>query len=434
MVSLELDYVKDFVTDEQMMQAQPLISTIHRQLIRSTSPWRDFLGWLSLPSESMNLGAITTAAANIREQSDALVVIGIGGSYLGARAAFEWIKPAYYNQLTPHDRQGPELYFVGNHISSDEVQDLYRVLQGKRISLNVISKSGTTTEPAIGFRLLRDFLIQQVGETEAKTRIFVTTDQNRGALKSLASAEGYPTFVIPDDVGGRYSVLTPVGLLPLAATGVDITALLQGARSAQTTLGTEILTDNPAYQYAVVRNLLYRKGFTTEVLAHFEPSLHFFAEWWKQLFGESEGKNRQGIFPSSVGYTTDLHSMGQYVQEGYRNLFETIVDIRQVRYALSVPTATIDDGLDYLVGKELSYVNQRARMATQQAHAEGGVPNLLISVADKSAQSLGELFYFFELACAASGLLMGIHPFNQPGVENYKTKMFTLLGKPGYQN
>ena len=436
MVSLQLDFVKGFLQDHEMDQAQPFIASIHQQLHEGTAPGSDFLGWLRLPSETLRRGVepILSAAAAIQEQADALVVIGIGGSYLGARAAFEWLKPDYYNQLTRSVRGGPELYFVGNHISSDAVQDLLRVLEGKRVAINVISKSGTTTEPAIGFRLLRDFLIRQVGETEAKKRIYATTDQSKGALKSLADAEGYRSFVIPDDVGGRYSVLTPVGLLPLAAIGVDIVSLLEGARDAEHALSVDRLVDNPAYQYAVMRNQLYRKGYTTEILAHFEPALHFFAEWWKQLFGESEGKDQQGVFPASVGYSTDLHSMGQYVQEGYRNLFETLVDVRAVRHPVSVPPAPIEDGLAYLAGKDLSFINEKARMAIQQAHAEGGVPNCMVSVADRSAHSLGELFYFFELACAASGLLMGINPFNQPGVENYKTKMFKLLGKPGYQD
>ncbi len=434
MVSLDLSYVSSFLREDQVEQAQELVSTVHAQLHAGTAPGSDFLGWLHLPERTLERGVndLLDAAAAIREQADALVVIGIGGSYLGARAAFEWVKPAYYNQLPLAERGGPELYFVGHHISADEVHDLLRVLANKRIALNVISKSGTTTEPAIAFRLLRAHLVAQVGEEEAAKRIYATTDKSRGALKKLADAQKYRTFVIPDDVGGRYSVLTPVGLLPLAAVGVDILALLEGARAAGEALADPALGHNPAYRYAVVRNLLYRKGYTTELLAHFEPALHMFSEWWKQLFGESEGKDQQGVFPAAVGYTTDLHSMGQYVQEGYRNLFETIVEV-QPRHAVTVPSAQIADGLEYLAGRELGYVNERARMAIQQAHAEGGVPNLLVSVADRSERALGEIFYFFEFACAASGLLMGVNPFDQPGVENYKTKMFKLLGKPGYQ-
>jgi glucose-6-phosphate isomerase len=432
-IVLDRTHTTGFLDDEELTSAAPVVSTLHQHLVERRVPGADYLGWLDLASRTLAAGVadIEEAAQRIRDRADALVVIGIGGSYLGARAGCEWLKPAYYNQLPKAQRGGPEIYFFGNHISADAASDLLDVLQGKQVYVNVISKSGTTTEPAIGFRVLRAWMQQTYGEAETRQRIVATTDAAKGALRKLAEEEGYQTFVIPDDVGGRYSVLTPVGLLPLSVTGVDVRELLEGAAWAETAFGTGALADNLAYQYAVMRNALYRKGFVTEVLAHFEPSLHSFAEWWKQLFGESEGKNGKGIFPASVGYTTDLHSMGQFIQEGYRNLFETFVHIERTRRVVRVPAAEVDDGLAYLAGKELAWINDKARQATAHAHAEGGVPNLLVQVQDQSARSLGALFYFFERACAMSGLLMGVNPFNQPGVENYKQKMFALLGKPG---
>ncbi len=436
MVQLDLQFVGGLVQEHEWLDLQPFIDDIHRRLHSGNVPGGDFLGWLHLPSETLEKGVddIQSAAAAIREQSDALVVIGIGGSYLGARAAFEWCKPEYYNQLPREVRGGPELYFAGNHLSPTALQQLLNVLEGKRVSLNVISKSGTTTEPAVAFRILRAWLESKVGAEEARQRIYVTTDKAKGALKKLADEEGYRTFVIPDDVGGRYSVLTPVGLLPLAAVGIDIVQLLKGAADAEEKLNSPDLQKNPAYQYAAVRNALYRKGKTTEVLAHYEPSLRMFAEWWKQLFGESEGKDFKGIYPASVQFTTDLHSLGQYIQEGYRNLFETVVKIDKAVSDLTIPSDTkVDDGLEYLAGSSLSWVNDTARVATQLAHADGQVPNLLVTVPEQTEYCLGQLFYFFELACAASGLLLGVNPFNQPGVEAYKVNMFALLGKPGFE-
>jgi glucose-6-phosphate isomerase len=435
-IDLNVQFAKDYVKDDEWLQLQPFVDDAHRRLHEGSVPGGDFLGWLHLPSQTLQKGLddILEAAAEIRRQADALVVIGIGGSYLGARAAFEWAKPEYYNQLPQELRGGPELYFAGNHLSPVALHQLLTILKGKRICLNVISKSGTTTEPAVAFRILRAWLQERVGPEEARKRIYVTTDQAKGALKKLADEEGYKTFVIPDDVGGRYSVLTPVGLLPLAAVGVDIKQLLQGAAEEEQRLNTSSLTDNPAYRYAAVRNALYRKGKTTEVLAYYEPSLKMFAEWWKQLFGESEGKDLKGIYPSSVAYTTDLHSLGQYVQEGYRNLFETVVQIQQPSVELTLPSdAQVDDGLEYLAGKPLSWVNDTARIATQLAHADGQVPNLLVTVPEQTERALGQLFYFFEVACAMSGLLLGVNPFNQPGVEAYKVNMFALLGKPGFE-
>lgn len=436
MVKLDVKFIQKFVSQHELDALQSTIMDADVRLRSRRVQGADYLGWLDLANRTQNQGTsrIHAAAKEIRAGADALVVIGIGGSYLGSRAAFEWIKPEYYNQLSSADRGGPELYFAGNHISAAAMADLMRILEGKRVYLNVISKSGTTTEPAIAFRILRAWLVQQVGETEAKKRIYVTTDAVNGALKQLADEEGYPAFIVPDDVGGRYSVLTPVGLLPLAAVGVDIDSLIAGAASAEHRLTTPELTENPAYLYAGIRNVLYRKGKTIEILATYEPALRTFAEWWKQLFGESEGKDQKGIYPSSVGYTTDLHSMGQFVQEGSRNLFETVVRIEDSMAQTHLPSdPNVDDGLEYLAGKPLSWINDQARLATQVAHVDGGVPNILLSVKDRSAQSLGELFYFFELACAMSGQLLGVNAFNQPGVEAYKVNMFALLGKPGYE-
>lgn len=436
MIKLDLQFASSFLTDREWEYQQPFITDAVARLRKADVPGSDFLGWIHLASETLKQGveSIERAAARIREVSDAVVVIGIGGSYLGARAAFEWCKPEYYNQLPPTKRGGPEVYFAGNQLSAAAVQDLLQVLEGKRVSLNVISKSGTTTEPAVAFRLLRQWLTEQLGETEADKRIYVTTDQHKGALKHLADAKGYPTFVIPDDVGGRYSVLTPVGLLPLAAAGVDIRQLLSGAALAEEELTVTHLQDNPSLRYAAVRNVLYRKGKAVEILVTYEPALRTFAEWWKQLFGESEGKDQKGLYPASVANTTDLHSMGQFIQEGSRNLFETVVRVENSDAAIYLPSdPQLEDGLEYLAQKPLAWVNDQARLATQMAHADGGVPNLTVTVPDRSEKSLGELFYFFELACATSSQLLGVNGFDQPGVEAYKTNMFALLGKPGYE-
>ena len=436
MIQLDLRFTEGYLKAHEWEYLQPTVTDIHQRLQTGQVPGTDFLGWLHLPSATLSqgIGVLLDAAAEVQRDADALVVIGIGGSYLGARAAFEWVQPEYYNQLPKDVRKGPELYFAGNHISGSALAQLMRILEGKRVYLNVISKSGTTTEPAVAFRVLRKWLIEKVGLETARKRIFVTTDANRGALLQFAKEEGLRRFIIPDDVGGRYSVLTPVGLFPLAAVGVDVHALLEGATEAARALATPALSDNAAYRYAAIRNALYRKGKTTEILATYEPSLAFFAEWWKQLFGESEGKDGKGIYPASVSFTTDLHSMGQFIQEGARNLFETVVRVDESRQEVVLPSDTsVDDGLEYLAGKGLSFVNDQARLATQLAHADGGVPNLLLTVPNLSAHALGETFYFFELACAMSGGLLGVNPFDQPGVEAYKTNMFALLGKPGYE-
>jgi glucose-6-phosphate isomerase len=437
MIRFNTQFVQQTVKDDEWQKLQPFVHNAHQRLHAGDVPGNDYLGWLHLPSQTLEQGLkdLTNVAEEIRREADALVVIGIGGSYLGARAAFEWAKPAYYNQLSRANRGGPELYFAGNHLSANALSDLLRVLEGKKVYLNVISKSGTTTEPAVAFRVLREWLAKSEGQEALKKQIVVTTDANRGALLTLAKDEGYRRFVIPDNVGGRYSVLTPVGLLPLAAVGVDIHQLLSGAAQAEQDLADSKFENNPAYHYAALRNVLYRRGKTTEILAAYEPSLTLFAEWWKQLFGESEGKEEKGIYPASVIYTTDLHSMGQFIQEGLRTLFETVVRIGSTAADVKIPSdPSLEDGLEYLANRDLKWVGDQARLATQLAHADGGVPNLLVDVPDQSVHSLGQVFYFFELACAMSCLLMGVNPFNQPGVEAYKTNMFALLGKPGFED
>lgn len=438
MIELDLRWLAGRMDAQAWRVLQPQVDEIHRKLHIGDVPGGEYLGWLHWPSrlqQSRELTDILEAAADIRANADALVVIGIGGSYLGTRAAFEWCKPEYYNQLPADVRGGPELYFAGHHLSEAGLRDLLRVLTGKRVALNVISKSGTTTEPAVSFRLLRRWLEQTVGVQEARRRIFATTDGARGTLKALAEREGYRTFTIPDNIGGRFSVLTAVGLLPLASIGVEILEMLRGAATAERTLGsTSDLDANSAYAYAAVRTALYRSGRTTEMLAYYEPALYRFAEWWKQLFGESEGKNGRGIFPAALGYTTDLHSLGQYVQEGRRDLFETVLSIDDATTDVSVP-AGVDfaDGLDYLADRRVSDINRAAQVATQIAHCDGDVPNLQLHVGARTERTLGELFYFFEYACAASALLLGVNPFDQPGVEAYKRNMFALLGKPGFE-
>lgn len=436
MVELDLTFVQDVVPASEWQQLAAFVQDAHRRLHRKEVPGGDFLGWLDLPSRTLATGLtdILAVAQEIQSQADALVVVGIGGSYLGAHAGFAWGHSAYYNQLSKKARGGPELYFAGNHLSGQELESLLTILEGKNVYINVISKSGTTTEPAVAFRILRNWLVAQVGAEQARKQIIATTDEHRGALRKLAEEEGYRRFVIPDDVGGRYSVLTPVGLLPLAAVGTDIQELLKGAVEAERLYQSDLLEENAAYRYAAVRNALYRKGKTTEIFAHYEPALHMFGEWWKQLFGESEGKDAKGIYPASVGFTTDLHSMGQYIQEGMRNLFETVVTVKNSGDTVAIPSQPeMEDGLEYLANQKVSWVNDHARLATQLAHHDGGVPNLLVTVPDRTDATLGKLFYFFEKACAMSGLLNGVNPFNQPGVEAYKTNMFALLGKPGYE-
>ncbi|MBR1437193.1 MAG: glucose-6-phosphate isomerase, partial [Synergistaceae bacterium] len=394
----------------------------------------DFLGWIDLPVnyDKDEFSRIKMAAKKIQSDSEILLVAGIGGSYLGARAAIEFLRHGFYNDLSPETRKTPRIYYVGNSMNSTYIQDIIDLLEGHDFSVNVISKSGTTTETAIAFRVFRDLLIKKYGAKEAAKRIYATTDKARGALKTLADTEGYESFVIPDDVGGRFSVLTAVGLLPIAASGADIDALMAGAAAGREAALNKPFEENAALQYAALRNILHRKGKTVEILANYEPSMHYISEWWKQLYGESEGKDQRGIFPASVDLTTDLHSMGQFIQDGDRIMFETVMKIENARKDFTLSSQDNDlDGLNYLAGKNMSWVNQCAMQGTIAAHVDGGVPNLMVSIPEQDEKSLGELFYFFEYACGVSGYISGINPFNQPGVEFYKANMFKLLGKPG---
>ena len=394
----------------------------------------DFLGWIDLPVnyDKEEFARIKMAAKKIQSDSEILLVAGIGGSYLGARAAIEFLRHGFYNDLAPEVRKTPRIYYIGNSMNSTYIQDVIDLLEGHDFSVNVISKSGTTTETAIAFRVFRDLLIKKYGAKEAAKRIYATTDKARGALKTLADTEGYESFVIPDDVGGRFSVLTAVGLLPIAASGADIDALMAGAAAGREVALNKSFEENPALQYAALRNILHRKGKTVEILANYEPSMHYISEWWKQLYGESEGKDQRGIFPASVDLTTDLHSMGQFIQDGDRIMFETVLNIEKARKDFALTSQDNDlDGLNYLAGKNMSWVNQCAMQGTIAAHVDGGVPNMMVKIPAQDEKSLGELFYFFEYACGVSGYISGINPFNQPGVEFYKANMFKLLGKPG---
>jgi glucose-6-phosphate isomerase len=412
------------------------VKLAHEQLHRGTGAGSDYLGWIELPNQydKAEFARIHEAAKRIQSDSDALVVIGIGGSYLGARAAIEMLSHSFYNMLPKDKRKTPEVYFVGNNISSTYVTHLLQLLEGKDVSVNVISKSGTTTEPAIAFRIFRELLERKYGKDGARKRIYATTDREKGALKKLADAEGYETFVIPDDVGGRYSVLTAVGLLPIAVAGIDIDAMMQGAADASREYANPDLARNASYQYAAVRNALYRKGKAVEILVNYEPSLHYVSEWWKQLYGESEGKDQKGIYPASVDFSADLHSMGQFIQEGARNLFETVIQVANVPEQIVIGTDSENlDGLNFLAGQTMDFVNKKAFQGTMLAHTDGGVPNLIVTLPDISAYSFGYMVYFFEKACGVSGYLLGVNPFDQPGVEAYKKNMFALLGKPGYE-
>jgi glucose-6-phosphate isomerase len=394
----------------------------------------DFLGWIDLPVnyDKEEFNRIKTAAKRIQSDSDVLLVAGIGGSYLGARAAIEFLRHGFYNEMTPEARKTPRIYYIGNSMNSTYIEDVIDLLEGKDFSINVISKSGTTTETAIAFRVFRELLINKYGKEGAAKRIYATTDKARGALKTLADNEGYECFVIPDDVGGRFSVLTAVGLLPIAVSGADIDALMAGAAAGREIALNKGFDENPALQYAALRNILHSKGKSVEILANYEPSMHYISEWWKQLYGESEGKDQRGIMPASVDLTTDLHSMGQFIQDGARIMFETVLNIETPRKDFEIKEADNNlDGLNYLAGKKMSYVNQCAMKGTIAAHVDGGVPNLMVNIPAQDEKSLGELFYFFEFACGVSGYIGGINPFDQPGVEFYKSNMFKLLGKPG---
>ena len=430
---LNTKFLEGFVSDEEIRQIAPQVIAAARTLHAKDGAGNDFLGWLDLPVDydKEEFERIKKAAATIRK-SDVLIVIGIGGSYLGARAVIEAIKSHNYNAL-PKDT--PDIYFAGKSISADELNDLIAICEGKDFCVNVISKSGTTTEPALAFRVFRDMVERKYGKEEAKKRIFVTTDKAKGTLKGLADAEGYETFVVPDDVGGRFSVLTAVGLLPIAAAGIDIDALMQGAARAREALCDEDLEKNDCYKYAAIRNILYNKGKKVELLASYEPRFDMMCQWYKQLFGESEGKDGKGIFPASVIFSTDLHSLGQYIQEsGAALMFETVVNIKQPQkeYYIEDVEGNID-GLNFLSGKPMSFVNEKAFEGTILAHCDGGVANLVLEVPQLNEAELGYLIYFFEKTCAVSGYTLGVNPFNQPGVESYKKNMFALLGKPGFE-
>lgn len=438
MNQLKFDYsnAMPYVSAHEVDYLAEQVKLAHHQLHEKTGAGADYLGWVDLPEkyDKEEFARIKQAAQRIQENSDALVVIGIGGSYLGARAAIEMLTNSFYNIQSPEQRKTPQIFYAGNHISSTYLSHLLALLEGKDFSVNVISKSGTTTEPAIAFRVFREVLEKKYGKEEARKRIYATTDRQKGALKTLADAEGYETFVIPDDVGGRYSVLTAVGLLPIAVAGINIDEMMQGAADAMKTYANPNLSENPSYQYAAVRNALYRKGKTTEILVNYEPSLQYVSEWWKQLFGESEGKDGKGIYPASVNFSTDLHSMGQFIQEGTRNLFETVIQIDQVAEEMTIQEDADNlDGLNFIAGKTIDFVNKKAFEGTLLAHTDGGVPNLVLTLPAMTAYWFGYMVYFFEKACGVSGYLLGVNPFDQPGVEAYKKNMFALLGKPGFE-
>ncbi|WP_136603853.1 glucose-6-phosphate isomerase [Paenibacillus dokdonensis] len=435
---LKFDYSKalEFINQHEVDYFAEPIKLAHEQLHNKTGAGSDYLGWIDLPSayDKEEFARIQKAASKIQSDSDVLIVIGIGGSYLGARAAIEALSHSFYNYLPKDKRKTPEIYFAGNNISSTYVTHLLDLVEGKDFSVNVISKSGTTTEPAIAFRIFRAALEKKYGKEEAKKRIYATTDKEKGALKTLATAEGYESFIIPDDVGGRYSVLTAVGLLPIATAGINIDDMMKGAADASKEFSNPNVSENQAYQYAAVRNALYRKGKAIEILVNYEPALHYVSEWWKQLFGESEGKDYKGIYPASVDFSTDLHSMGQFIQEGSRNIFETIIQVEKVAHEITIESDPDDlDGLNFLEGKTMDFVNKKAFQGTMLAHTDGQVPNLIVTVPDLTPYSFGYLVYFFEKACGISGYLSGVNPFDQPGVEAYKKNMFALLGKPGYE-
>ena len=437
MDNIKLNFDNVDVTEKNIMKYAEEVEGIHDILHEKANKPKEFLGWMELPTnyDKKEFEKIKKSAKKIQSDSEILVVIGIGGSYLGARAVIEALTNTFYNCLTKEQRKTPQILYVGNNLNPNYINDLIELIGNKDFSINVISKSGTTTEPAIAFRIFREILENKYGLKEAQKRIYVTTDKKNGALKQLAATEKYTTFVIPDNIGGRYSVLTAVGLLPIAVAGIDITRLMEGAKFAQEKYNDKSLKYNECYKYAVIRNLLYRENKNIEILVSYEPKLHYMIEWWKQLFGESEGKDGKGIFPTGAEFTTDLHSLGQYIQEGKRNLFETVINIEKSSSDIEIQEDGDNlDKLNYLAGKSLDYVNKKAMEGTISAHIDGGVPNIIINMSELNEETLGHLIYFFELAVAMSGNLLGVNPFNQPGVEKYKTNMFKLLKKPGYED
>ncbi len=435
-VSFDYSKAAGFISEEEVSYMEKLVADAKEQLTSKTGAGNDFLGWIDLPVDydKEEFARIKKAAEKIQSDSEVLVVIGIGGSYLGARAAIEFLRHGFYNNLPKEVRKTPEIYYAGNSISGTYLKGLVDVIGDRDFSVNIISKSGTTTEPAIAFRVFKEMLEKKYGKDGAAKRIYATTDKAKGALKNLATEEGYETFVVPDDVGGRFSVLTAVGLLPIAVSGADIDKLMEGAAEGRKLALEKDFAENDSLQYAAVRNILLRKGKSIEVLADYEPSLHYVAEWWKQLYGESEGKDQKGLFPASVDLTTDLHSMGQFIQDGSRVMFETVLNIEKSRETVVINEEPVDlDGLNYLAGKDMDFVNKSAMNGTILAHTDGNVPNLMVKIPEQNEFYLGELFYFFEFAVGISGYLLGVNPFNQPGVESYKKNMFALLGKPGYE-
>ncbi|MBE0450043.1 MAG: glucose-6-phosphate isomerase [Clostridia bacterium] len=432
MSKLKFDYSNAMIKEHEYEYLKPQILTAHKLLHGGTGAGNDYVGWLDYPIsyDKDEFARIKAAAENIRNKADVLIVIGIGGSYLGAKTVIDALSHSFYNELPKEKRKGPKIYFAGHQISGTYLNDLLEMIEGQSVYLNVISKSGTTTEPAIAFRVLKNALIKKYGHDEAVKRIYATTDEKSGALRALSTEEGYETFVIPANVGGRYSVLTPVGLLPIAAAGIDIDALMAGAADGMDEYAVENIDENPCYQYALVRNVQYNKGKAIEVLVNYEPSMAFLAEWWMQLYGESEGKDGKGLFPTKMNNTTDLHSMGQMIQDGPRHIFETVVRVESFEKDIVIESEKVDlDGLNYLVGKTMSYVNENAFKGTLEAHVDGNVPNLVITMEKKDAYHLGKLLYFFMKACGVSGYSIGVNPFDQPGVEAYKKNMFRLLGK-----
>lgn len=435
MAEIKLNLENSNISKEDMTEYKEKVESIHKELHKRANDEKDFVGWLELPTnyDKEEFKRIKKAAKKIGNESDILVVIGIGGSYLGARAVIESLTSSFYNMLPAEQRKHPEILYVGNNLSPNYINELIEYIGDKDFSVNVISKSGTTTEPAIAFRIFREILEYKYGVEEARSRIYATTDKEKGALKTLAENEGYEQFVVPDNVGGRYSVLTAVGLLPIATAGIDIDKLMEGAKIAQERYDDSDIKYNECYQYAIARNMLYKSDKNIEILVNYEPKMHYFTEWWKQLYGESEGKEQKGIFPAGVDFTTDLHSMGQYIQEGRRNLFETVLSIQNPNSDITINGDDDNlDGLNYLAGKGLDYVNKKAMEGTIKAHVSGDVPNIEISIEKLDELNIGELIYFFEKACAVSGMILGVNPFNQPGVEEYKKNMFKLLEKPGY--
>lgn len=438
MAKVTFDYSKtaQFISADEINSMKKLALDAKETLVSKNGAGNDFLGWIDLPVnyDKEEFSRIKAAAKKIQEDSEVLLVIGIGGSYLGARAAIEFLRHNFYNMVDKSIRKTPEIYFVGNNISSTYVKHLTDVIGDRDFSINIISKSGTTTEPAIAFRVFKKLLEEKYGKEAAAGRIYATTDKAKGALKNLATEEGYETFVVPDDIGGRFSVLTAVGLLPIAVSGADLDKLMEGAASGRKRALEADFEENDALQYAALRNILLRKGKNVEIVANYEPSLHYVSEWWKQLYGESEGKDQKGIFPAAVDLTTDLHSMGQFIQDGARIMFETVINIESPQCEITIEEEPVDlDGLNYLAGKTMDFVNKSAMNGTILAHTDGNVPNFMVKVPEQNEFYLGELFYFFEFACGVSGYLLGVNPFNQPGVESYKKNMFALLGKPGYE-